>query len=153
MNRCLFSLLVGSYFVVWSVLPVSADWEFTKWGMSPEEVVQASGEQARPPRPPEIPSVLLTQDWQSGRFLFVVLYFFEKREEGQRLTRIQLELQNTELKDNVLADLKRKYGTPKGEIKGRISGPYWEHSGDNINYLTDQKAVTIHYQPVVTKER
>ena len=110
MNRYVFSLLLGSYFVLWSFLPVSADWEFTKWGMSPEQVVQASGGQAHPPHPSEIPSVLLTQDWQSGRFLFVVLYFFEKREEAQRLSRIQLELQNTELRDEVLTYLKRKYG-------------------------------------------
>jgi hypothetical protein len=42
MKRYIFSLLLGSCFVVWAVLPVRADWEFTKWGMSPEQVVQAS---------------------------------------------------------------------------------------------------------------
>jgi hypothetical protein len=151
-KRYIFSLLLVSCFLVWSVLPVRADWEFTKWGMSPEQVVQASNGQARPPRP-DIPSVLLTQDWQSGQFLFAVEYFFEKRAGGQRLTRIQLLLKNTELRDEVLADLKRKYGTPRGELKGHISGPYWEYQGDDINYLTDQETVTIHYAPVRSKRR
>ena len=153
MNRYIFLLLAGFCFVVWSVLPVSAEWEFTKWGMSPEQVIQASKGQAHPPGTKDIPSVLLTQDWESGRFLFVVSYFFEKGATGQVLTRIKLELKNTELKSEVLADLKRKYGPPRGELKGHISGPYWEYQGDDINYLTDQEAVTIHYAPVVSKGR
>jgi hypothetical protein len=150
MKRYIFSLLLGSCFVVWAVLPVRADWEFTKWGMSPEQVVQASNGRARP-EPDEISSVLLKQDWQSGRFLFRVSYFFDEDKRGQRLTKIQLQLKNTELMDELLVDLKRKYGTPRGEIKGHVSGPYWEYLGDNINYLTDQKTVIIHYEPVVSK--
>jgi hypothetical protein len=156
MNRYFFSLLVGFCFVLWSVLPVSADWEFTKWGMSPEQVVQASNRQARPNKPGSgIPkSVLLTQDWQSGRFLFEVLYLFEKGRGGQVLTRIQLQLKNTELRKELLADLERKYGTPRGYIKeGIVTGAYWEKSGDNINYLTDQKTDTIHYAPLDSKRR
>ena len=115
------------------MLPVSADWEFTKWGMSPEQVVQASNRQARPNKPGSgIPkSVLLTQDWQSGRFLFEVLYLFEKGRGGQVLTRIQLQLKNTELRKELLADLERKYGTPRGYIKeGIVTGAYWEKSGN-----------------------
>jgi hypothetical protein len=150
MKRYIFSLLVGSCFVVWSVLSVSADWEFTKWGMSLEQVVQASNRQAHPSQGS---SVLLTQDWQSGRFVFVVSYLFDEGTRGQGLTKIQLQLKNTELRKELMADLKRKYGTPRGEIKGRISGPYWENAGDNINYLTDGNAVTIVYAPVGSKGR
>jgi hypothetical protein len=39
MKRYIFSSLIGFYFLIYSVIPVSADWEFTKWGMSPEQVV------------------------------------------------------------------------------------------------------------------
>ena len=147
MKRYIFSLLLVSCFVVSSILPVSADWEFTKWEMSPEQVVQASKGQAhRPPSSDKIPSVLI-QDWQSGRFLFAVSYLFEGA-GGQRLTRVQLQLKNPELKGELLAALKNKYGTPLGEITGPVSGPYWEYSGDNINYLTDQETVTIVYAPI-----
>jgi hypothetical protein len=110
MKRYIFSLLVGSCLVVWSVLSVNADWEFTKWGMSPEQVVQASNRQARLSQD-EIPSVLLTQDWQSGRFLFVVSYLFDEGARGQGLTKIQLQLKNGELRKELLADLKNKYGS------------------------------------------
>jgi hypothetical protein len=94
-----------------------------------------------------------TQDWQSERFVFVVSYLFDEGTRGQGLTKIQLELKNTELRKELMADLKRKYGTPRGEIKGSISGPYWENAGDNINYLTDGNAVTIVYAPAGSKAR
>src|SRR5262245_64726094 len=97
MKRYIFSLLLGSYYVGWSVFPVSADWEFTKWGMSAEQVVQASNGQAHPnteakPFPKTtFPEVLLTQDWQSGRFRFTVWHFFANKGKGG-LNLVQLRL-------------------------------------------------------------
>src|SRR5687767_3036595 len=138
MMRYIRSLVLGTCFVVWLVPPVSADWEFTKWGMSPEQVIQASKGQARPPGPEEdISSVLLTQDWQSGRFPFTVSYIFKKATGGQRLSEVKLQLQNTQLRGQLLDALKKRYGTPRDERKGPISLVEWQHSGDSIHYLTD----------------
>ena len=152
MARYICSLLLGTCFVVCLVLPVNADWEFTKWGMSPEQVVQASKGQARPPGPEEdISSVLLTQDWQSGRFLFTVSYIFKKDAGGQRLREVKLQLRNTQLRGQLLDALKKKYGTSKEERKGPINLVEWQHSGDSIHYLTDLKDATILYQPLDSK--
>lgn len=149
MMRYIRSLVLGTCFVVWLVLPVSADWEFTKWGMSPEQVVQASKGKARPPGPEEdISTVLLTQDWQSGRFLFTVSYIFNKHGGGQRLGEVKLQLQNTQLRGQLLDALKEKYGTPRDERRGPINLVEWQHSGDSIHYLTDLKDATILYQPL-----
>lgn len=41
-KRSIFSFLLGAHIVVGSALPASADWQFTKWGMSSEEVVETS---------------------------------------------------------------------------------------------------------------
>ena len=147
MTRYVCSLLLGPCVVGWSVLPVSADWEFTKWGMSPEQVVQASKKQAHPPGPEEdIASVLLTQNWQSGRFRFTVSYIFKKDAGRPRLSEVKLQLQNTQLRGELLDALKKQYGSPKAERKGTINLVEWQHSGDSIHYLTDSKDATILYQ-------
>jgi hypothetical protein len=150
MKRYVFSPLVGFYFLIWSVIPVSADWEFTKWGMSPEQVVQASKGQAHPAQD-DISSILLTQDWQSGRFLFVVSYVFENTAGRQGLSLVKLQLKNTEVRDKLLSDLKRKYGRPVHEEKGHINLVAWKKSGDSIHYLTDLESDTILYERITAK--
>src|SRR5262245_51696317 len=135
MKRYIFSLLLGSYYVGWSVFPVSADWEFTKWGMSPEQVVQASNGQAHPHKEvdTEVEEPLLGQNWQSGPFLFSVWYFFS--DGGKSLNQIQLKLKNTRLTYEVLTDLKAKYGTPKRETKeDPMFSALWQYSSDQILY-------------------
>jgi hypothetical protein len=121
-RRRMFILLLGAYIVLGAVLPASADWQFTKWGMSPKQVVEASHGQALPlSRDKQVESriegldALLKQDWQSGRFLFTVVYFFQKA--GGGLTLVNLTLRNNELSYDLEGALHTKYGAPDSEIK------------------------------------
>jgi len=99
----------------------------------------------------DISSILLTQDWQAGRFLFVVSYVFENTAGRQGLSLVKLQLKNTEVRDKLLSDLKRKYGRPVHEEKGHINLVAWKKSGDSIHYLTDLESDTILYERITAK--
>ena len=66
MNQQFFLTLATTTILVGMVsLPAQAEWEYTRWGMSVDEVVEASEGEAIPVNPDE--EILLEDDTQVGR--------------------------------------------------------------------------------------
>jgi hypothetical protein len=54
-----------------------ADWQFTKWGMTPEQVIAASGNKYEIDPEPTDPSVMLKKgDYEAGEYEFDIEFKF-----------------------------------------------------------------------------
>jgi hypothetical protein len=120
-----------------------ADWQYTKWGMSPAQVKQASSGLAKNLNAEDqynqqlggtdaVP--VLEAPYSSGKFKFRVIFHFDKRTNG--LVIVKLLLKNKELADNLLASLQLKYGPPQHkELQGNIYQALWNINGDSLQLL------------------
>jgi hypothetical protein len=117
----------GDYYVS----PVKADWEYTKWGMTPQEVVSASGnltKQGSDLRPDSDGNVSkLVAPYRNGKFLFEAQFGFDV---ADRLASVTLVLKDksasmdmgaeTDLNKNqgqcsdLQMSLSTAYGPPQG---------------------------------------
>jgi len=112
--------------------PAHADWQFTKWGMSPEQLVKASDGKAMPTTRAEIAErlepVLLKMPWQSGDFQFMAYFRFK----ANKLDLVRLDLQQGD-PGTLLVALKRKYGEP--EVTGKaMAMALWRTAIDQISW-------------------
>ena len=104
-----------------AALPLStvlADWQYTRWGMKPEEVVQASGgigvKETKPQRhSTETEIALLVAPYTTGRFTFRARFLFNKTTGG--LARVHLDLINVKLCNDLHGALVSRYGEPSSE--------------------------------------
>ncbi len=125
--------------------PASADWQFTKWGMTPEQLMKKA-----PVSVTKVPAEersqhegltteggmipLLQSDWNSGSFRFHVCYRFDA---GKHLSAIDLEILDDSQATDVANALTGKYGKPESE-----SGPgymlasrNWTTQDETIEFL------------------
>jgi hypothetical protein len=103
---------------VWLVFaasfPAYGDWQYTKWGMPPEQVKEASGGVAvdarglAPPSPQEF--VGLTAPHVSGDFKFRASFVFRLDTKG--LARIGLSLEPAKMCRTLRSELVVRYGLP-----------------------------------------
>ncbi len=104
--------------VVGMASPSWADWQFTRWGMTPEQVEAASGGRAPmvPPQVSEAGTVFNIGPYSSGDHSFTAKYSYKSR----RLSAITLEMNSScgSLKD----DLKTRYGNPLADDSLRSMG-------------------------------
>jgi hypothetical protein len=150
-------LAVGLVLVVSS--SSDADWQYTKWGMTPAEVLAASNGAARAAtdeekiggrlRPTGEEPTLVAR-WKSDQFELKVRFYFSKEE---RLDGIHLLLVagNPEA---LLANLKAKYGKAFLSFEGDfLVHVVWHAGKDKISYLALGKDVIgISYQPLAGGE-
>jgi hypothetical protein len=141
--------------------PALADWQYTKWGMTPEQVIAASGgkavettaeEQKGKHRPAGAKTdVPLKAPFESGRFRFLAFFYFSA--PGGRLVGVHLELINSELGAELLESLRQKYGKPDIDLKRSVSRVAWRASGDEVTYLAiPPNNFSINYDPLITKD-
>lgn len=100
----MFALAIGP------VQPALANWQFTKWGMTPEQIIAASGGRAKSLPNPEIVGsemVMVTMPYTAGEFGFRAGFYFT----GNRLSEVQLDLQNGTM-SAIRVSLEQKYGEP-----------------------------------------
>jgi hypothetical protein len=127
-----------------------ADWQFTKWGMTPEQVIAASGGQASAVSPTgsTAASTLARMPFASGDLQFTASFVFDP---ARRLNMVRLE--QTKGSGKVAYDaLVAKFGEP---VTGRNDAPeeimdrYWTVGDDDIEfvYLAGTYRGTIVYQP------
>lgn len=127
--------------------PANANWQFTSWGMTPEQVQQASGGTARPTTPDEKKAYTYsdqgiaaeeTMPYTAGDLSFTAYFLFGARGlQGVSLKLNGGEAQSQELQ-HTLVD---KYGTPP--VRGSISAG-WETKTDKIQ-ITAIDGVTLTY--------
>jgi len=167
-DRCFWPIFLGLALVT---ARASADWQYTKWGMTPEEVVAASNGLATEVSPEEKgkgggalndlenTEVLLKAPHEAGRYKFTASFCFDK--VGHRLSAVQLILDKERLSPlgvELLASLGQKYGTPvtkkESLLLQRIE---WRAENETVIYIRLGSAdsplgILVEYAPIKTKE-
>jgi hypothetical protein len=103
--------------IVLSAATAHADWQYTRWGMTPEETLAASkGKLKRcDPRACDVQATdtaaaQLFGPYQSGEFNFTAFAFFDKR--TNKLAHVTLKLTTPEKGLDLIGTLRIRYGEP-----------------------------------------
>jgi hypothetical protein len=109
-----------------------AEWQYTKWGMTQQDVIDASNGIAVPDLDSKGHSTneamsLLEASYSAGRFEFIVRFLFDK--ETRRLSSVHLNLKTPEQCNLLLRELIDKYGPPRNI--GGIAGEWRDESSNN----------------------
>ncbi len=113
-----------------------ADWQWTKWGMSPEELVSASAGKARlateeetkqkspgPRGGPPRQAMLATATHTAGELQFHVFFLFAPA--TRRLECVRLRPLNLKLEDTLRDQLITVYGKPTDARRDTITSGFW----------------------------
>ena len=144
--------------VIGSVICQSAraDWDYTRWGMTADQVLSASKGKLRKCSPTvcrahatTTSAAQLYGEFADGTFTFTIFAFFELW--SGRLSSVELWLWDVDQTDAVVKAMLTKYGEPERNSNGAIIGSYvWRSSTDQITLLAvrDRRAsTTITYRP------
>jgi hypothetical protein len=139
-------------------VPAGANWQYTKWGMTPAQVVAASHGAATETTPAQQAGerisatgevALLTAPWQAGRFRFTALFFFST---GRRLTHVTLNLETADPSDGdrLLGSLRQKYGAAfSSKANDFFTMEIWHYQGDQVSYTAAAgKLFNLQYGPL-----
>lgn len=134
--------------------PSAADWQFTRWRMTPQELAAAAPEPPMATSPEERaleqrsdglePASSLP--WRSGRYRFRAFFYFAE----SRLAFVKLRAEESDPSTGqLLQDLLRlRYGPP--EIEGSANGrdtSAWRTETDWIVYRRGPNGIAITYEP------
>ena len=133
----------------------SAQWQYTEWGMNPEQVVAASnGEVARAPSDPQREwggvDIAAEGTYRSGEYEFKSIFYFERNE----LVSVHLELQSTDLAGDAIAlrhSLYGVYGEPFDETTGIMTIVTWHDTKKNNRvdlFAIGDRSVELRYRPL-----
>ncbi|OAP43202.1 hypothetical protein ATC00_04705 [Sinorhizobium americanum] len=131
-----------------------ADWQYTRWGMTEQEVVAASEGQARKPKRPDTyeggsPLHLLEAPYKTGDFAFVAKFNFDR---FRRLETVKLQLRNIHSCPALQGTLSNIYGPPKVSTTslGRFA-KWWDSDNGNVLILSDYPGMWCYVQYSVYK--
>jgi hypothetical protein len=163
--------LVALAILGFAASPVRADWQYTKWGMTKEEVIASSSGVAALTRPlaaGEKPRSCTAGDrgfsdsgiagaeapYEAGEFKFKACFFFDK---GGKLNGVELGLdvgQDEKLAKPLYETLFGKYGAPEKDYANAVLRVAdWRREGNRITYWHSTLGVTlVFYRPLVTPE-
>jgi hypothetical protein len=152
-------ILIASLCAVFST-GASANWQYTRWGMTQEQVSVASGkttllapeEQSANSAANSLETALLQAPYSSGQYQFDVIFSFDKSKGT--LAHVKLKLINTDRAVELLGSLRTKYGKPENEKSGDVlSYATWYSGGDQISYVSiGNSTVSVDYQPRITTD-
>ncbi len=129
--------MMAAFGLLVSANPADADWQYTRWGMTPQQVVAASRGLAKPYQgDPTLanPKLLkkLMAPYSTSNFTFNAVFVFETT--TNRLTTVHLVLSPTsrcpDLKDAMI----REYGAPQISELGGSSATWRDSSKGNLVY-------------------
>lgn len=154
--------VLGMVVALWSTSAL-ADWQYTRWGMTIDEVIVASEGQAEPyengKKNTETSAVELTAPYQGAGLKFFTYFSFDTKSNG--LVYVSLELADPSLCYELIGKLQSTYGTGTRPVETGLMDIYkWmDPKRGNIVSLTrfatsssrDLPSVTTHcgltYQP------
>lgn len=133
----------------------SAQWQYTDWGMSPEQVVAASnGEVNRAPSDPqrewEGVDIAAEGTYRSGDYDFKSIFYFTRN----KLVAVHLELQSSDLAGDAIAlrhSLYGAYGEAFDESTGMMTIVTWHDTKKNNRvdlFAIGDLSVEIRYRPL-----
>lgn len=118
--------------------PARADWEYTRWGMTPREVIASSAGRASRAPPARQNRLGRSGNWVVGREVMdgleldATFRFYQDRLENIRLTPVQ---QSAETCASFLAVLERRFGAPDERTSYVTSGATWRRPESGL-YLS-----------------
>ncbi len=143
-------------FVIAAVIPASAQahWQFTKWQMTPTEVITASKGTARPgggdASAQEDGFRHVIGNYAAGSFIFEVSYWFD----STGLTKVTMS-QNDDAKClDLQRELTTKYGKPLEYEGGSVERRVWadKPNGNRVVLISSNLAFCeLQYAPLVSK--
>lgn len=115
-----------------------ADWQYTRWGMSPEEVIKASNGSARPTSTAEQAErkrgnreAMASAEYRAGEVPFRADFLFA----GGKLVMVALHLLDHQRRNEVLNALSSRYGAPVNNYVGNNTAKQgWQASSEG-NYV------------------
>lgn len=130
-----------------------ADWQYTRWGMSPEQVVAASDNTVRPAK--EIVKTtdgqqtkMLEGTYQTGAFSFQSAFYFNLQNQ---LSAVQLSLRNVSDCPSLWGTMQTSYGPPEvSKISLGQFAKWWDKDSGNAVVLSDIRDLwcKIDYMPI-----
>lgn len=116
---------VWAAFSILMVSPAAADWQYTRWGMTPKQVVVASKGAARQNENVVADTgthrnerALLAAPFSAGRLSFQAQFFFDNAQ--QKLVKVRLILAGGADCSDVRAELMNLYGQPLSQAAGVV---------------------------------
>lgn len=136
-------ILISTVIALSLATPALADWQFTKWGMTQEELLTVSPINVKNSRfDPECPSTApLSSNYEVSEFLkFTACYGFDQ--DGDTLNYVYLYLRDYAAGGILYDALVAKYGSPKKDSGLKRLGlmRYEWRSDDNLITLTDNRS-------------
>jgi hypothetical protein len=144
------------------VSPAAADWQYSRWGMTVDQVATASKGQLRPCTPAlcdkkwtDNEEARLTGDYRSGEFKFSAAAFFSKK--AVKLEWVDLELKQADQGNALLGALRSKYGEPASRSVTQIMRiEVWRDGKDQVSFVGlgiggNFSSVSVIYRPRVTE--
>ncbi len=138
MTRFIKTVLIASSLLI-VANPALADWQFTKWGMTPAEVQKASpvnlesGDQC----PILRTKVMFSSEWKAGDMIFLACYVFKE----DRLHQILLYSNKID-RDAIIRGLSQRYGSPEINAQLRSLGLIsytWYMPDEEIGFLINSR--------------
>lgn len=118
--------------------PAQADWQYTKWGMTPAEVTKASGGKAGPnadtSQSTSDETAKLTLPYVTGDLSFSAYFLFDNRTD--KLTSVRLKLSDGSRCGDLYRALALKYGNPDRPSRSALmTSAGWRDSANNTNVV------------------
>lgn len=128
-----------------------ADWQYTRWGMSPQQVLEAAGGAAKAHHMPSDDGPTqrskVVAPYRSGEHLFRSRFVFDL---SDNLIIVMLELSDLSKCPELYRDLTSAYGPPQSFGSGRSLPKWWDKKNGNVVLLIDTLgSCSIQYTPIV----
>ena len=147
---------------VFYALPAAGDWQYTRWGMSPDQVMEASKGQLKrcdqtcEGQNTKADAARLFGNYRAGEFSFTTFAMFNK--QTNKLSLIILELQQKEKGLSLIGSVRTKYGEPSTKnVTAMMSFYVWRDAKDQISIIaiglnhSSFNDVSLRYQPRITE--
>lgn len=148
-------LAAGVVIVCAWVAPADADWQYTRWGMTVDEVIAAAGKDAkiyRTPTPFELRAphqLFLTGTYQTERYQFSAEFHFDDR---GALRSISLPLLDKTKCPTLMSDMITIYGTPTISTNLKWEAVSWKDVSNNnfVSYeMSPANYCTLIYSDII----
>jgi len=138
--------------------PAFSDWQYTRWGMTPKEVIAASKGAARETTASERAGghtadteALLLAAYRSGKFQFQATFNFGK--DTLKLASVTLRLLDPSLTADLIGNLRARYGEPTsvgGTALMKLT--VWRGKADQVSLIEIGDMVDLQYRPNLTAD-
>jgi hypothetical protein len=130
------TIICSAILTMASISTARADWQYTKWGMTPAEVAKASKGQAmanpkEASESTEVEFAKLTAPYTAGEFMFEAKFMFNRGTD--KLSGVRLDLIHYASCNSLRSELLAKYDTPmKDSWSGGLKVTTWQDRPSNM---------------------